>query len=150
MDKYSVEAGLEASDALQKFIEAGLPYEFIKGLSKMIDELDNNRTSMAQLSYSSQTNNETKQKLNNQVEEIQLTFTELKRVAESVYDLHKKYPRNMPKPIENAWSIYCQCLLLGKVKKDKEVARRFVELFFLGFPAGTIFALKYGNVWGVQ
>jgi len=145
MSKYSMSAGLEAIDALQKLWEADAIFNsprFTTRFRKVIHELDDRRTSLMRLSASPQTDDETKKRLISQVEEIQLTFAELNRLAQSVYDQMKKYPGTMPKPIENAWGIFCQCIW-GKAKKE-------LFPFISGFRAGNVFALKYGNVWETQ
>ena len=142
MSEYSISAGLEAVDALQRLWEANEKFnskDFIKKYRKLINELDDKRTNLMRLSFSSKIDDEAKQQLTNQVEEIQLTFTELKRLAETVYDLMKKYPEKMPKPIENAWAIFGDCLW-GKLMLP----------FIFGFRAGNVFALKYGNTWQSQ
>lgn len=145
MSEYSISAGLEAIDALQKLWEAGTSFnspKFTTRFRKVINELDDRRTSLLRLSTSPQTDDETKKRLISQAEEIQLTFAELNKLAQSVYDQMKKYPGKMPKPIENAWAIFCQCLW-GKAKKE-------LFPFIFGFRAGNVFALKYGNVWEAQ
>ena len=137
---YSLSAGLEAINALQKFMEAGLTHDkFVRRLRKVIHELDDRRTLLTQAMHLSQADDNTKQRCMNEIEEIQNTFVELNIVAEAVYDLLKKYPGRMPKPTENAWSIFSTCLW-GRAKKESPP-------FILGIGAGNAFALRYGNLW---
>lgn len=145
MSKYSMSAGLEAIDALQKLWEASPSFnspKFTTRFRKVINELDDRRTSLMRLSTSPQIDDQAKKRLISQVEEIQLTFTELNRLAQSVYDQMKEYPGKMPKPIENAGAIFCQCIW-GKAKKE-------LFPFIFGFRVGNVFALRYGNVWETQ
>lgn len=142
MDKYSISSGLEALDALKKLWEASESFQsqkFTERYRKIIHELDDRRTSLMRLSVSPKIADDTKHRLISEVEEIQLTFTELNRLAESLYDQMKNYPGKMPKPIENAWVIFCRCLW-GQAKKE-------MIPFMLGFRAGNVFALKYGDMW---
>jgi hypothetical protein len=139
---YSITSGIDAVDALQKLLGTNANFaskKFIKKYNKVINELDDKRTKLYHLSLSPNIDEETKRQLINKVEEIQLTFAELKRLSETIYDLMNKYPGNMPKPIENAWAIFGD-LLWGKSKIP----------FIFGFRAGTIFSLKYGNIWETQ
>jgi hypothetical protein len=143
MDKYSIGAGLEAIDALQRLWKVSPSFssrKFTKRFVQAIRQLDARRTSLVQLSFSPPVDAESKQRLISEIEEIQLTFSELNRLAESVHDLMKKYPGSMPKPIENAWAIFAHCLW-GKANKE-------MLPFIFGFRAGNVFALKYGNEYG--
>jgi hypothetical protein len=139
---YSITSGIDAIDALQKLLDMKTNFtskKFVKKYTKLIQELDGKRTRLWTLSLSPDIDAETKQRAISEAEEIQLTFAELKRLADTIYDLMKKYPGKMPKPIENAWAIFGD-LLWGTFKLP----------FIFGFRAGTIFALKYGNVWECQ
>ena len=139
MSEYSIGAGLEAVDALEKFSKAGFPLKFIEKLSEKTIAIDNRTTSLMQQWSSSQVDEETKKTLMNEVQELQFTFKELNKVADAVYDLFEKYPSDMTKPIENAWAILIECLW-GKAKKE-------MAPFVLGIRVGTVFTLKYGNPW---
>jgi len=142
MAKYSMDSGLDAIDALEKLWKASDQFkskDFTKKYRKAIHELDDKRTDLMKSISSSRMNEETKQQLMNQVEEIQLTFSELGRLADTIYDLMSIYPDKMSKPIENAWAIFGNCLW-----------GRLMLPFIAGFRAGNIFAIKYGNTWQGQ
>jgi hypothetical protein len=142
MAEYSMGAGLDAIDALEKLWKASDNFkskDFTKKYRKAIHELDDKRTNLMKSISSPKTNEETKQQLMLEVEEIQLTFAELKRLSDTIYDLMNTYPEKMPKPVENAWAIFSNCIW-GSLMFP----------FFLGFRAGNIFALKYGNTWQSQ
>lgn len=66
MSKYSMSAGLEAIDAFQKLWEAGASFnspKFTTRFRKVINELDDRRTSLIRLSASPQIDDETKKGL---------------------------------------------------------------------------------------
>jgi hypothetical protein len=142
MAQYNMSSGIEAVDALQKLWEASPTFnsqKFTETFRKIINELDDRRTNIVQLIYSTKVDDENKRKLTIEMNEIQMTFTELKRLSETIYELMRNTPGKLPKPIENAWSIFSHCIY-GKDKKE-------TLSFILGFRAGTVFSLKYGNVW---
>lgn len=142
MDKFSFTSGLKAIDALQKLWDASDSFKlgnFTNRFTEMTKQLDERGNALAVLVSSPKTDEKTKKKYASELEEIALTLTELKKLADCVYDQFKTYPGNMPKPIENAWAIYCRSIW-GKAKKE-------LFPFIYGFRAGNIYALKYGNAW---
>lgn len=139
MAEYSISSGVNTIDALQKLMDTNANFaskKFVKQWSKLIDELDKKRGNLWLQSQSPSISYEKKLECQQSLEEIQLTFAELKRMAEVVNEAYKKYPGSMPKPIENAWAIFGDCLW-GSLKIP----------FIFGFRLGNIFALKYGNTW---
>jgi uncharacterized protein with von Willebrand factor type A (vWA) domain len=132
-------SGIDTVDALQKLMDTSASFaskRFVKQWEKIIDELDKKRGSLWVQSQSPNISDEKKLEYLQSVEEIQLTFAELKRMAEVVNEAFKKYSGHMPKPIESAWAIFGDC-----------VWGTLTNGFATGFKLGIVFALKYGNPW---
>jgi hypothetical protein len=136
-------SGLELVEALQKLGEANDRFKnrkFTEKYNKMTRELDDRKMELILLISSPGIRAETKRRYMEEVEDIQLTFQELKRVADCVYDQFNNYPSKMPNHIEAAWSIY-GCSIWSK----KELLP-----FLFGLRAGYILGLKYRDIWQNQ
>ena len=95
MAKYSASSGLNAVDALVKLMDTNANFaskKFVKQWGKLIDELDKKRGNLWTQIQSNSTSNEKKLEYQQSLEEIQLNFAELERMAEVVNEAYKKYP----------------------------------------------------------